>query len=81
MSTLRYAFKYARIRESGLCVEIKDTTNYILDPLHVPITDTSINYGFKYYYPIPESVSSFDDFHGLWYYDADHTQLFEEGNV
>ena len=28
------------------------------------------------YYPIPESVSSEDDFQGSWYYDAEHTLTF-----
>lgn len=76
-----YAYKYAVIRPNGLCTQIQDTTTYILDPLYVPITDDTIDYGLKYYYPIPETVESFDDFQGLWYYDAEHTELFEEGNV
>ena len=77
----RYAYKYAVIRSNGLCTQVQDTTNYILDPLYVPIADDTIDYMFKYYYPIPETVTSFDDFHGLWYLDAAHTQLFEEGNA
>lgn len=77
----RYGFKYAIITENGMCIEIRDCTQYVLDPLYVPIEDDTINYALKYYYPIPETVTSFDDFQGLWYYDAAHTQLFEEGNV
>lgn len=81
MATMRYAYKYAQITANGMCIGVQDTTNYILDPLYVPIADDTINYALKYYYPIPETVTSFDDFQGLWYLDAAHTQLFEEGNV
>lgn len=80
----RYAYKYAVIDLSrgGICLEVQDRTDYILSPTHVPVTDIdSINYALKYYYPIPETVTSFSDFQGLWYYDANHTQLFNEGNV
>ena len=81
MSTT-YAYKYARIRtEDGLCRGLQDTSTYVLDPTYVPIEDDSINYLMKYYYPIPETVTSFADFQGLFYYDAEHTQLFEEGNA
>jgi len=58
-----------------------DTSNYILDPLHVPVTDDSVNFALKYYYPIPEEVTSFADFQGLFYLDAAHTQPFDEGNA
>lgn len=75
-----YNYKYA-ILTGGQCWGMQDTTNYILDPNYVPIVDDSIDYLFKYYWPIPESVSSFDDFQGLWYLDEAHTQFFEEGNV
>ena len=72
MST-NYAYQYAVIRENGLCTMVQDTTNYILDRLYIPVEgDTSI-YMLKYYYPIPESVSSFDDFTGTWWNDAAHT--------
>lgn len=81
METRRYGYKYAIVMENGMCIEVMDTTNYILDPLHIPITDDTINYALKYYYPIPNTVTSFSDFQGLWYYDANHTQLFEEGNA
>lgn len=78
----RYAYKYARIRiTDGLCIGVMDTTTLELDPQFVPITDDSINFALKYYYPVPESVTSFDDFQGLFYYDAAHTQPFEEGNA
>ena len=82
METRRYAYKYALLRLSdGLCIGTQDTTTYVVRPDYVPITDDSINFLLKYYYPIPESVTSFDDFNGLFYYDADHTQPFEEGNA
>lgn len=80
-----YQYKYAVLSENpayqGMCVEIQDRTDYILSPDHVPIEDETINYLMKYYYPIPETVTSFDDFQGLWYLDAAHTRLFEEGNA
>ena len=78
-----YAYKYAvlNMNYGGMCIAVQDTTTYILDPTYVPIQDDTINYALKYYYPIPETVTSHDDFQGLWYLDAAHTQLFEEGNV
>lgn len=79
MATM-YAYKYAYINETGLCIGMQDTSNLYLDPRFVPIEDDSIDYPLKYYYPIPETVTSFDDWQGLWYLDAAHTQLFEEGN-
>lgn len=73
MSTLRYGFKYAEIRTSdGLCIGLQDTTNLYLDPRYVPIEDDSLPYILKYYYPVPETVTSFDDFQGKWYYDSAH---------
>lgn len=69
-----YAYYYARINtETGMCVALKDTSNLILSPDHVPIETYTLNYTFKYYYPIPETVESFDDFQGQWYSDAAHT--------
>lgn len=76
-----YAYKYAIVRSNGLCTGIQDTSNYILDPLFIPIEDNTVNFALKYYYPIPETVTSFADFQGLFYLDAAHTQLFEEGNA
>ena len=80
MATM-YEYKYAQINSSGLCIGMRDTSSLYLDPRFVPIEDDSIDYGFKYYWPIPETVTSFDDWQGLWYLDAAHTQLFEEGNA
>lgn len=82
----QYAYKYAILDTEpdyyGQCIEVADTTTLILDPMHVPVEDIdNINYMFKWYYPIPETVTSFDDFQGLWYHDEAHTQLFEEGNI
>jgi len=76
-----YAYKYARINASGLCVGTRDTSSMYLDVYNVPIEDDSIDYLLKYYWPIPEVVTSHDDWQGLWYLDAAHTQLFEEGNA
>lgn len=70
-----YAYKYAVLRSNGLCTSIEDTSNYILDPLYVPVSEYSEDYLLKWYYPIPETVTSFDDFQGQWYLDAEHTQL------
>ena len=66
----RFGYKYAIIRENGMCIEVQDTTNYILDPLYVPIEDDTLPYFLKYYHPIPESVTSFSDFQGKWYTDS-----------
>lgn len=68
-----YAYYYAVIRQNGLCISKHDTSDYILDPLYVPIDDFDADYLLKYYYPIPEAVTSFDDFQGQWYTDAAHT--------
>ena len=80
MGIRRYGFKYAIVREDGLCIEVQDTTVFILDRLHVPIEDDSLPYLLKYYYPIPESVSSFSDFSGKWYYDSSHQNEVSELN-
>jgi hypothetical protein len=71
--SIQHGYKYAIIRENGLCTGKDDTTNYILNRLYVPIEDDSLPYLMKYYYPIPETVTSFDDFQGKWYADAAHT--------
>ena len=78
-----YAYKYAVLDLSlgGICLEVQDTTSYVLEPTHVPIEDETIDYLLKYYYPIPTTVTSFDDFQGKWYLDAEHTQEFTEGNT
>jgi hypothetical protein len=80
MATM-YQYKYAYITETGLCIGMQDTSDLYLSPRFVPIEDDTIDYGLKYYWPIPETVTSFDDWQGLWYLDAAHTQLFEEGNA
>lgn len=70
----RYGYKYAQIRESdGRCYGTQDTSDYFLDRLYVPIEDDTLDYYRKYYWPIPEVVTSFDDFQGKWYTDAAHT--------
>jgi hypothetical protein len=70
---MQYAYKYATIMNNGLCIGTQDTTSYILDRLYVPIEDDMLPYLMKYYYPIPDTVTSFDDFQGKWYADAAHT--------
>ena len=80
----QYAYKYAvlRLDRGGVCGEMQDTTTYILRPDYVPVTDIdTVDFTLKYYYPIPETVTSFDDFQGLFYHDAAHTQPYVEGNA
>lgn len=69
-----YAYYYAQINTTtGMCRGVKDTSDYILSPDHVPIEVYDLNYCLKFYYPIPETVTSHDDFQGQWYSDAAHT--------
>ena len=69
-----YAYYYAVINLSnGRCTGTQDTSDYVLSPDHVPIETYDLNYLFKYYWPIPETVTSHDDFQGQWYKDAAHT--------
>ena len=77
----RYGYKYACLRTSGLCTATEDTTDFILDPLYVPIPDVNLPSLMNYYYPIPEVVTSFNDFHGKWYYDAAHQNEVPELNT
>lgn len=80
----QYAYRYAVVEPSmdGICLEVQDTTDRILRPDYIPVEDIdNIDYTLKYYYPIPETVTSFDDFRGRWYLDAEHTQEFTEGNA
>ena len=77
----RYAYKYARLRSNGMCFGTSDTSNYILDPLYVPIEDDTLDYFMKYYHPIPDSVTSFDDFQGKWYSDSSFTVEVPELNA
>lgn len=76
----RYGFYYATLREDGECTGVQDTTNFILDPTYVPTPEYSRAYLLKYYYPIPETVTSFDDFNGKWYYDSEHQNEATELN-
>lgn len=69
-----YAYYYALINaNTGMCTGVRDSTILVLDPCYVPIEIYTSNYFLKYYYPIPETVESFDDFQGQWYSDAAHT--------
>lgn len=78
---IQFEYKYAIIMENGLCIEKRDSTNFVLNRLYVPIEDDSLPYLMKYYYPIPETVTSFDDFQGKWYADAAHTIEVPELNA
>lgn len=70
-----YDYYYAIIDlDSGMCVEVIDTTNYYNRADYVPIDEPNGEYLLKYYYPIPQSAG---DFNGEFYWDADHTQVFE----
>lgn len=74
---VKYAYGYAIINlTTGMCFQTNDTTNYSLRRDYIPINPYSEEYLGKYYYPIPESVSSEDDFTGSWYYDEAHTRPF-----
>ena len=75
-----YAYSYAIIDENGWCYQIQDTTNYCLDPTYVPTPTYSDDYLMKYYWPIPETVTSFDDWQGKWYLDAAHQNEATELN-
>lgn len=77
---VQFQYKYALIEENGLCLGLRDTTNYVLDRLYVPIEDDSLPYLMKYYHPIPDAVSSFSDFQGKWYSDAAFTVEVPELN-
>lgn len=79
--SMHYGYKYAFIREDGLCIGTQDTTDYFLDRFHVPIEDDDLPYLMKYYHPIPDTVTSFDDFQGLWYSDSTFTTLVPELNA
>jgi hypothetical protein len=56
-----YAYYYARILESGKCVEVIDDTVYIDEPDHIRIPEPSMVYLLKYY----------NRANGKWYYDAE----------
>lgn len=82
----QYAYKYAILDTDptyyGQCIEMMDTTTYVLRPTYVPVTDVdTVDFTLKWYYPIPETVTSFDDFQGLFYHDEAHTQPYTEGNA
>lgn len=69
-----YAYYYALINaNTGMCTGVRDTSDYVLNPCYVPIDAYDLNYCLKFYYPIPETVNSHDDFQGQWYSDAAHT--------
>lgn len=71
---VNYAYAYAIINlTTGMCFQVQDTTNYCLDRRYVPIPEYNEEYALKYYYPIPEIVTSFDDLQGKWYIDEEHT--------
>lgn len=58
-----YAYYYARILESGECVEVIDDTSYIDAQDHILIPEPSRAYLLKYY----------NRADGKWYYDAEMT--------
>lgn len=77
MAVKRYGYKYATIGDisNGLCLGVLDTTNYILRPDYIPVEDIDAGYELKYYWPLPVTVTSFSDFQGQWYTNAEHTIL------
>ena len=81
MVNFNYKYAILDLGLGGICLEIRDTTDYILDPAYVPIEDDTLNYGLKYYHPIPETVTSFDDFQGKWYADKNFSIEVPELNT
>lgn len=79
-----YQYKYAVLDLSpeyyGQCIMVLDTSNYIIRRDYVPISEPIDEYMEKWYYPVPDSVSSFDDFTGKWYNDQEHTDEATELN-
>ena len=75
--SINYAYHYAIVQESnGLCLETQDSSVYRLIRNYIPIDDAhSGEHLLKYYWPLPETVTSFDDFQGQWYTDEAHTIL------
>lgn len=73
--SLQYQYCYATVRErDGLCTGTLDTSAYTLLRTHIPVEYEYVDsYVLKYYWPLPETVESFDDFQGQWYSDAAHT--------
>lgn len=84
MEERRYAYKYGVLDLSseyyGQCFQVQDTTDYVIRPDHIPISEPIEAYMELWYYPVPTSVSSFADFTGKWYYDQEHTQEATELN-
>ena len=71
---VNYAYHYAIVQEdNGWCLETQDTSAYILKRNFVPVDSIDNEYILKYYWPLPDTVTSFDDFQGQWYEDAAHT--------
>ena len=65
---VQYQYHYAIVRENnGLCTGTLDSSSYTLNRTYVPIDDADKDYPLKYYWPLPETVTSFDDFQGKWY--------------
>ena len=65
-----YAYYYARILESGKCVEVIDDTSYIDASDHIRIPEPSRVYLLKYY----------NRADGKWYYDAEFQNKVTELN-
>ena len=71
---VNYAYHYAIVQESnGWCLATQDTSTFILNRTFIPVNNIDDGYELKYYWPLPETVTSFDDFQGQWYTDAAHT--------
>lgn len=83
-SLQRYAYAYAVIdldpNYYGQCIEVQDTSTYVVRRDYVPIPGYIEDYMEKWYYPVPTSVNSFDDFTGKWYNDQAHTSEATELN-
>ena len=68
MST-QYAYHYAIIDlTTGMCIEVRDTTDYCDPeeyPEYIPIDEPNGEYLLKYYH------------NGTWYLDANFTQVWD----
>lgn len=68
----RLQYNYAKIRlDSGLCVGCMTFSYEIINEAYIPVPRASNEYAGKYY----------NQADGLWYYDADFTQIFDTSSL
>lgn len=64
---------YAVIDDAGKCYEVRHSIIPVCDPHYVVISNYSIEYLSKYYWPVLKFVDCDTDFSGDWYLDASHS--------